>query len=123
MDLYGAEYPKECTAKDDPSVYVRCCADSHSSTESQAEAVASASEDQVSRKQAELDQVNTKLQAINEKLTTAQDYEQKLVEQVEALEAKYTKGKSDLKQAETASAEAAMADEGDNAADAAIKKA
>merc|ERR1712072_618039 len=46
-DLYGAEYPKECTAKDASNVYVRCCADAHDDSESQAEATASASEEQV----------------------------------------------------------------------------
>merc|ERR1719424_2421717 len=32
-DLYGAEYPKECTQKDAQSVYARCCADQQDDSE------------------------------------------------------------------------------------------
>ena len=56
-DLYGAEYPKECTQKDAQSVYARCCADQQDDSESQAEAVASAAEDSIKQKELEIQKV------------------------------------------------------------------
>ena len=46
-DLYGEEYPEECTQKDSALVYVRCCGDQQDDSELQAEAVVTAAEDSI----------------------------------------------------------------------------